>query len=259
MAKSKHSGAWRGEAVSCLTGSLLCLGSTMDADQRRKVAVLLQESPWFKGLPSDIQSLILDRAIVRSHPKGAFITHEGDPPLGLSAVLEGRLWIVQHVGTDTEHLVHVAEPGFWTGEFAVLTGRPAAVTVISRTPSRTLLLPYDDFEEIAARHPVFYRATAQLALGRFGLMLRHISEAHRLTAEGRLRAVLADRAVMRSWDRPNEDPICLTLSQEELARLVGLSRQTLNGLLQKLQDEGLIETSFRAIYVLDPAGLRQAP
>jgi DNA-binding transcriptional regulator LsrR (DeoR family) len=69
--------------------------------------------------------------------------------------------------------------------------------------------------------------------------------------------VLADRAEMRQWDRPNEHPVCLTLSQEELARLSGLSRQTLNGLLQKLQNDGLIDVAFRRIHVLDLAGLRR--
>jgi CRP-like cAMP-binding protein len=70
------------------------------------------------------------------------------------------------VGTDTEQLVHVAEPGFWCGELAVLTGQPAAVTFLARTPARTLLLPDAAFEELAARHPAFYRAVARLALGR---------------------------------------------------------------------------------------------
>lgn len=229
----------------------------MDAAERRAVSAFLREGTWFRGLDPDVQDLILDRSKNQVFRKGQVISREGDPPLGLSAVLEGRLWILQHVGTDTENLLHVAEPGFWTGEFAVLTRRPAVVTIVAHTPARTLLLPFAAFEEIATLHPHFYRAAAQLALGRFGLMMRHIAEAHRSTAEGRLRLVLADRAEMWTWDHPNETPVHLTLSQEELARLAGLSRQTLNGLLQELRSKGLIELSFRSICVLDLEGLRK--
>jgi CRP-like cAMP-binding protein len=229
----------------------------MDDAQRRTVSAFLREGAWFGGLGVELQDLILDRSEIRSYRKGEAVSREGDPPLGLYAVLEGRLWLLQHVGRDTENLLHVAEPGFWGGEFAVLTGRPVAVTILAHTPARTLLLPRTAFEEIATFHPPFYRAAAQLALSRFGIMLRHVSEAYGATAEGRLRLVLADRAEMRQWDRLNERPVCLTLSQEELARLSGLSRQTLNGLLQKLQNDGLIDVAFRRIYVLDLAGLRR--
>ena len=70
--------------------------------------------------------------------------------------------------------------------------------------------------------------------------------------------MLADRAEMRRWDHPDERPLCLSLSQEELARLVGLSRQTLNGSLQKLQAAGLVEVAFRTVRVPDPEALRSS-
>jgi len=229
----------------------------MDDAQRRTVSAFLREGAWFGGLDAEIQGFVLDRSELRSYRKGEAISREGDPPLGLSAVLEGRVWLLQHVGTDTENLVHVAEPGFWTGEYALLTGHPVIVTIVAHTAVRTLLLPRVAFDEISTRHPRLYQAAAQLALSRFGIMLRHVSEAYRSTADGRLRSVLADRAEMRKWDRPREDPVCLTLSQDELARLAGLSRQTLNGLLQKLEQAGLIDVSFRRIRVLDLAGLRR--
>ena len=229
----------------------------MDDAQRRTVSAFLRAGSWFGGLGGELQDLVLDRSEIRSYRKGETVSREGDPPLGLSAVLEGRLWLLQHVGTDTENLIHVAEPGFWIGEFAVLTGRPVAVTFLAHTPARTLFLPRARFEEIATLHPSFYRAATKLALSRLEIMLRHVSEAYRATAEGRLRLVLADRAEMRLWDRPNERPPCLTLSQEELARLSGLSRQTINGLLHELENQGLVDTAFRSIRVLDLAGLRR--
>jgi CRP/FNR family cyclic AMP-dependent transcriptional regulator len=229
----------------------------MRQDDRRQVAAYLQKGAWFGALGSDVQNLILDHSVVRSYAKGRVINHQGAPPLGLSALLEGRVWVVRHLDADTEHLIHVAEPGFWFGEWAALTGRPAAVTFIARMATRTLLLPQRAFTELTARHPALYRAVAELVLARYAVMLRHVAEAHRSTAEGRLRLVLADRTEMRRWDHPDERSPSLKISQEELARLVGLSRQTLNGILQKLEAAGLVKVTFRSIRVLDPEGLRR--
>lgn len=228
----------------------------MKDEQRRDVSAFLRKGAWFGALAAGFQDLILDRSDVRSYRKGQVVSRQGDPPLGLSALLEGRIWMVQHVGTDAENLVHVAAPGFWFGELAVLTGHPAVLTFLARTPVRTLLLPRAVFDEIAAANPAFYKAVAHLAFHRYAITLRHVAEAHRLTAEGKLRAVLADRAEMQCWDDPAEGPVDLNLSQDELARLTGLSRQTLNPLLQHLQERRLLEVGYCRIRVLDSRALR---
>ena len=80
----------------------------MKDEQRRDVSAFLRKGAWFGALAAGFQDLILDRSDVRSYRKGQVISRQGDPPLGLSALLEGRIWMVQHVGTDTENLVHVA-------------------------------------------------------------------------------------------------------------------------------------------------------
>ena len=59
----------------------------------------------------------------------------------------------------------------------------------------------------------------------------------------------------RLHDRPQAAPVSLTVSQLDLARMVGVSRQTLNVLLRRLDKERLIEIGSRSIRVLEPAHL----
>jgi DNA-binding GntR family transcriptional regulator len=63
---------------------------------------------------------------------------------------------------------------------------------------------------------------------------------------------------LRMKERPQSGPVSLTVSQADLARMVGVSRQTLNVLLGKLAQAGLIEAGFRHIRVLDAARLAEA-
>jgi DNA-binding GntR family transcriptional regulator len=60
---------------------------------------------------------------------------------------------------------------------------------------------------------------------------------------------------MRMRERPQAGAISLTVSQADLARMVGVSRQTLNALLGKVAHAGLVEVGFRRIRVLDLARL----
>jgi CRP/FNR family transcriptional regulator, cyclic AMP receptor protein len=202
-----------------------------------------------------LQQLILSRSVVRKFAKGQVISVEDSVPKGLFAVLEGQVHLVREVGTGDEALMHVGEPGYWFGEFAVLTGRPTVATVLAHTPVRTLLLSKAQFDRIVADDPRHYEAFARLALDRYAILIRAFAELRDLAPEPRLRGRLAAMARVRQQDRPSAAPVSLAVSQGDLARMVGVSRQTLNALLGKLRQEGLIEVEFRRIRVLDLARL----
>ena len=88
---------------------------------------LLREGTWFKALPEPLQLEFVRRSTVRSYRRGQWVTRAGSRLDGLYGLLEGRLWAVRPVGEDREDLIHVAEPGFWIGEYSLLTGEPAVV------------------------------------------------------------------------------------------------------------------------------------
>jgi CRP-like cAMP-binding protein len=88
------------------------------------------------------------------------------------------------------------------------------------------------------------------------LAFRYASEKNALPAETLLRARLAGLAEMRRFDLSLDGPVALALSQDELAQLTGLSRQTVNRLLKELEEAGLVELGSRTIRVLDPSRLR---
>ena len=227
----------------------------MNEQERARLLNIFRRGAWFGALESDLQRLLVERLAPRSFAKGETISREEGPSRGLCALLRGRVGFVRSTEGGDECLVHVAEPVFWFGELGLLTRR-TAVTTLALTPVRALALSPAAFEEIVAAEPRYYRPFAELALERFAAAYRFVAENHLLPAETRLRTRLADLAELRAQDAPQAGPITLGLSQEELARVVGLSRQTVNPLLRGLQVEGLIELESRKIRVLDPARLR---
>lgn len=216
---------------------------------------LLREGAWFKGLPDLLQQELVRRSVVRSYRRGQAVTRAGVRLDGLYGLLEGRLWVTRPVGSDAEDLIHVAEAGFWIGEYSLLSGHPAVVGTRATTAARLLLLPRREFERMVETEPRWYRPLAMLAIERQGLLARQLSDTRALPPEERLRRRLADLVELRRAERFATGPIVLRLSQEELARIVGVSRQTLNSLLAALRDEGLVEVGFRSLRIPDPARL----
>ena len=214
----------------------------------------MRAGDWFGGLPPALQELILSRSIVRKFAKGQVISLEDSQAKGLYAVLEGDVHLVREV-TGEEALLHVAEPGFWFGEFAVLAGQPTIVTAVAHSPVRALMLPKAQFDRIIEEDPRHYQAFAKLAFDRYAALIRVFIGVPGLSPEARLRRRLAEMVRQRQQDRPSAAPVSLAVSQGDLARMVGVSRQTLNAILGKLHEKKLIEVTFRRIRVLDPVRL----
>lgn len=223
----------------------------MGGDKALEIRRFLRSGEWFGGLPDALQELILDHSVVRRYAKGQVISLEGGVSKGLFALLEGTVHVVRSIGDGDEGLIHVCEPGFWFAEYALLSGKATVGSFLAHSRAKVLQLPKAQFDRIVAKEPRYYEAFARLALSRYAILVRMLAEVRDLAVEVRLRDRLAVMAQMRSEELPQPGTVTLTLSQADLARMIGISRQTLNALLRKLQRAGLIEVGFRCIRVPD--------
>lgn len=213
----------------------------------------LERGHWFGGLPPELRALILERSGIRSYRQGARIVSQGAPCRGLFVVVTGRVHVVRGFGEGPETLIHVGEAGFWFGEYALLSQEPAIASVVAAASTRVLLFPAVEFERLMARQPNYYPHFVRLLTERFATVFRYASEARAVAAEEWLHTRLNGLAERRRLDAPGEGPIDITVSQAELATMVGVSRQTLCMLLGRLQARGLIEVGYRRVRVLAPS------
>ena len=229
----------------------------MDLKANAAAVALLRKGAWFGSLPPDLQATILQRAVLRSYSRGQVIIQEGEAPKGLFAVLEGAVRGVCQVGDAEEVLIHVGEAGLWFGVYGLLSGALSIGSVIADAATRVLMLPIAEFDRVVEEEPRHYRHFAALALQHYALLYRYVAEGHGLPREDLLCRRLADLAEFRRRDNPIEGPVSLTVSQADLATMIGVARQTVNTLLARLETHGLIEVGFRTIRIVDEAKLRK--
>jgi CRP/FNR family transcriptional regulator, cyclic AMP receptor protein len=221
----------------------------------RNLHELLCKGRWYRSLPPELQQRILAASRIREFAKGEVIALEGASPAGMSAVLSGEVKLVRQARQGNESLLFICEPGFWFGEYAVLTGEKTLVCAIAKTPVRLLVLPKHEFDRIVEAEPRYYRHFATLGLTHAATYLKAFVHASSLEPEARLRGQLALLSLLKRSVDDVDAPVELPYSQSELASLVGVSRQTVNQLIHALVAKGLVEAGFKQVRVLAPEKL----
>lgn len=205
----------------------------------------LECDPWFASLEATLRQRILARLRLRTFAADARVYRIGDPPDGLHAVVQGEVRLVAYPMAGRQILNMILRPGNWFGEVSVLDGGPRPHDAVAVRPTLIATLAPHDIEALAAEAPGFYRHVGTLSCRHQRASLRFIGAL--LTASPAERVL----ALVQAAASPDETgtPV-LRMTQEDIAGLVGLSRQHLNTLLGAMEREGRIERRYGAICLL---------
>ena len=144
--------------------------------------------------------------------------------------------------------LHRAEIGFWIGESALLAHEPRAISIHAAASSRVFFIPGNAVHALLAERPEHWRAF---------YLLSHINAviAANLLAEVLALTVTA-RAARRLLRLAAPDGV-VSATQDDLAKLVGVARATLQRALDELVRAGAIETGYRSVTIANRAALER--
>jgi CRP/FNR family cyclic AMP-dependent transcriptional regulator len=211
---------------------------------------------WFRHLPGDLQRSLLAAARLRTLAAGQWLFKRGDPPCGLYAVLDGAVRISAVNAQGKEAVLSLVETPYWFGEICLFDGLPRTHDALAMGPCTLLHVPQAAMLALLEHQPVYWREIALLMSHKLRLSLINIEQMSLMPASARL---LDFTVAFGNHQQPmGQARRELQLPQEDLAAMLGLSRQTINSLLKSLEQQGIIGLSYGAIKVLDLPGLRHA-
>lgn len=219
----------------------------MDEHQRTK---LLSTCPFFAGLPAeDLQSLA-GIATLRRYRHGQLLFCEGDDADSLLVVAEGRLKAYSTSADGDEFVLDVIEVGDSVGEVSLADGGARSATVEALSDAAVLRLPREAVLDLAANSPALTK----------GLLAAVASVVRRLTGAAADLVFLdlprrVAKLVLEQGRTSDTAVIDMPLSQTEIARRVGASRQSVNAALRDFERRGWISSSGRAIRIRNAAAL----
>ena len=215
----------------------------------------LHQGAWFRSLPAPTRELIIAELHVRRVASGGNVFGQGDLPSGLHGAVEGQVHVTGVSVAGRPALIGILRPGDWVGFLACLDGAPYAFTATCVGDCTVFTLPLRAVRKIFEESIDTYKLLIAPELVASRRNYRFLLETHGSPPLQRLAERLMD---LGRWPyaRPQGPLSPLEqVSQDQLAAATGLSRQTVNSLLQELVQFGLIEVSRGKVRVTDPGGL----
>jgi CRP/FNR family transcriptional regulator, cyclic AMP receptor protein len=209
---------------------------------------LLTESAWVQGLSASLREALFAAGKVVRIGDGRAVYRQGDAPDGLYAVLKGQVRLNSYSESGASQLMLVARPVDWFGEVSTLDGGPRPQDAIGEGECAVFHVSHAQVEQLGAREPNLWRAVGRLACGHQRKALGYIQMLVSVPPAGRVAAFLVSMS-----DRAGGT---LSVTQEEIAAGVGLSRQTVSGVLARMERGGLVRLGYRRIDIADRRRLR---
>lgn len=200
---------------------------------------------WFSSLSPSLRHDILRCAYVKRYADGDLICARGDPPEQWIACAKGAVSV-----TGKQITLTYVEPGVWFGDVAMFDGERRTHDAYAHGATTILNVARADFKKILAAHVELYDALLKLQARRIRILFGLVEDLNTLPLRSRLAKQLEH--LVRSYGVPSlsdssEVRIALQLAQEELAQLLGASRQRVNQELKSMEREDIIR--------IEPAGL----
>jgi CRP-like cAMP-binding protein len=212
---------------------------------------VLRGAPLFSALDDEAAGTLAAALETRELSRGHVIFREGDTGDRLFIVTVGKVKIARAAADGRENLLAVLGPGEVFGELSLFDPGPRTATAAAVTDATVASLDHDDLRPLLAERPL----VGVLLLAALAQRLRRTNEAMAdlvfTDVPGRVSKALLDLA--ERFGEPDSDGIRVNhdLTQEELAQLVGASRETVNKALSDFAGRGWIRLDGRSVVLLD--------
>jgi CRP/FNR family cyclic AMP-dependent transcriptional regulator len=216
---------------------------------------VIERNQLFRGLATATIERIAALATRKAYAQGAVVFMRGDPGDSLCGVVSGRVRISASRRGGREVFLNIMGPGDAFGEIALLDGKPRTATATALARTELIILRRDRFAELLASEPSLARHLIQLLCERVRWTAQLMEDSALLGVPARLAKRVLSLARLPGGDPARGSKV--SISQEELAQFLGLSRQVVNQHLQVWKQEGWITSGRGSITLADVRALER--
>jgi CRP/FNR family transcriptional regulator len=220
----------------------------------------VREQRLFCDLPREALIKLQNIKGTAVYPKGALLCLEGQPARGVFILCTGRAKLTTTSAEGKSIILRIAEPGEVLGLTAVVSNSPYEASIETLEPSQANFISQRDFVQFMQEYPdVGVKTVKQLthnckcAYGE----IRSIGLSNSVPEKiARLVLAWADHPLNIPRKSPHEIPLRVTLTQEEIAQLVGTSRETVSRILSDFRRKGWLRVKGATWTILDKPALK---
>lgn len=215
----------------------------------------LQTISCFSGLDRSQLQVLAPNVVTQTFERGEAIFNQGSIGSVLYGIVAGQVRIFTVSDSGQELSVTIFRAGDFFGELALLDGQPRSASAVAMCRTTVLVLHRSTFLSTVASHPPIAVTILEVMAARLRQSTTHADMLGTGSAAQRVARQLLVLAGRYGRSEGSSIRIDLRLTQDDLASLAGVTRETANRVLASLRDQGLIKVSRAYISILDPEAL----
>ena len=210
----------------------------------------IETGSWFSGLSQALREAILSRAVVRRLGDGAILGARGAEAQEWCGVALGAVRVSSVSLSGKQVTLTYVEPGTWFGDIALFDGMPRTHDAHAHGATTLLVVRRADFRNLLAQHVELYEALLRLACRRLRLLFDTVEDLNTRPLAARLAKQILLLARSYGVEQGGEIRVGLQLAQEDIAQLLGASRQRVNQELKGFERDGAVRIEPTRLVVL---------
>jgi CRP/FNR family cyclic AMP-dependent transcriptional regulator len=218
---------------------------------------VLRRAPLFESLDEEETRALRTGVTEVELARGERLFDEGDVGDRLYVVLDGKIKLTRTAADGRENLISLVGPGEMFGELSLFDPRPRTMSASAVTDVRLAALAHEDLRSWLSGHP-------DVALHLLAALARRLRRTNEVMSDlvftdvpGRVAKALLDLAARFGVQQEDGLQVNHDLTQEELAQLVGASRETVNKALADFVARGWIQLHPKSVLLIDTERMRK--
>ena len=208
---------------------------------------VLKAVPLFSSFPEDQLRMLTTVVSRKSVTRSTTVMTGGDPTDSLYIVLSGRLKVMMSDSDGKEVILAILGPGEFFGEMGLIDDEPRSASVVTLEPCELLSIAKRDFRKCLAENFEMSTAVMRGLVRRLREADRKIGSLALLDVYGRVSRLLLDMAETVN----GEKIVTKRLPKQDIAKMIGASREMVSRVMKDLQVGGYIEMRGSNIVLRD--------
>ena len=211
----------------------------------------------FCDLPSAALQTFETMRYLTSYPKGAVLFVEGQAPRGIFVLCKGRMKLSICASDGKTLILKIAEPGEVLGLSANVSGTPYELTAETVDPCQVNFVKREDFQRLLREHGDVCLHVAEQLSDKYTAAcrgFRDIGLPH--SAAEKLAKLLLELSARNGETAKAQPRMKLALTHDEMAQMIGTSRETVTRLFADLKKRQVVEKKGSTVRIRNKAALK---
>lgn len=201
---------------------------------------LIRRVPLFSSLTPAQAESIADAVVKRRYKRGECIVEQGKKSNSLAIVLTGRARVITTDSRGREVILATMNPGDYVGEMSLIDNQPHSATVRCEVQTDALILGRAEFARCLPENSSMAYAVMKGLVQRLRHADRKIESLALMDVYGRVARALLEFA---QPDKDGQLVIKDRVSRQDVAKMIGASREMVSRVMKDLEDRGFIEVT----------------